>query len=184
MAYGLQLAALEGGKDFAKLRTKIQDIASNLLTKTNIPAVGEQAELLEAVAGEEWWNDVTLPMLEDMRRRMRRLARLTDPKIKRNVVYTDFADTLGDITEAEIQGMPQGTDEQRFKQKARAYLLRHEDQPVVRKLRLNEQITELDLADLEEIFLTEAIASPEDLDEVRSSGGLGLFVRGLCGLDR
>ncbi|WP_030734019.1 DEAD/DEAH box helicase family protein [Streptomyces griseus] len=184
MAYGLQLAALEGGKEFAKLRAKIQDIASNLLTKTNIPAVGEQAELLEAVADDEWWDGVTLPLLEDMRRRMRRLARLTDPKVKRNVVYTDFADTLGDITEAEIQGMPQGTDEQRFKQKARAYLLRHEDQPVVRKLRLNEQITELDLADLEEIFLSEAIASPEDLDEVRSSGGLGLFVRGLCGLDR
>ncbi|MGW5212065.1 DEAD/DEAH box helicase family protein [Streptomyces sp. NPDC004051] len=184
MAYGLQLAALEGGKEFTKLRTKIQDIASNLLTKTNIPAVGEQAELLEAVADEEWWNDVTLPLLEDMRRRMRRLARLTDPKVKRNVVYTDFTDEFGDITEAEIQGMPQGTDEQRFKQKARAYLLRHEDQPVVRKLRLNEQITEPDLVSLEEIFLTEAIASSEDLDEVRSSGGLGLFVRGLCGLDR
>jgi type I restriction enzyme R subunit len=183
-AYGLQLAALEGGKEFAKLRAKIQDIASNLLTKTNIPAVGEQAELLEAVAGEEWWDGVTLPLLEDMRRRMRRLARLTDPKVKRNVVYTDFADTLGDITEAEIQGMPQGTDKQRFKQKARAYLLRHEDQPVVRKLRHNEQITELDIGDLEEIFLAEAIASPEDLDEVRSAGGLGLFVRVLCGLDR
>ncbi|MFB6805887.1 DEAD/DEAH box helicase family protein [Streptomyces sp. NPDC056387] len=184
MAYGLQLAALEGGKEFAKLRAKIQDIASNLLTKTNIPAVCEQAELLEAVAGDEWWDGVTLPLLEDMRRRMRRLARLTDLKIKRNVVYTDFIDELGDITEAEIHGMPQGTDDQRFKQKARAYLLRHEDQPVVRKLRLNEQITELDLANLEEIFLIEAIASPEDLDEVRSSGGLGLFVRGLCGLDR
>ncbi|MDF9814210.1 DEAD/DEAH box helicase family protein [Streptomyces sp. SPB162] len=184
MAYGLQLAALEGGKEFAKLRTKIQDIASNLLTKTNIWVVGEQAELLEAVAGEEWWNDVTLPMLEDMRRRMRRLVRLTDPKIKRNVVYTDFIDQFGDISEAEIQGMPQGTDEQRFKQKARAYLLRHEDQPVVRKLRRNEQITEFDLESLEEIFLAEAVASPEDLDDVRSSGGLGLFVRGLCGLDR
>ncbi|WP_224350100.1 hypothetical protein [Streptomyces olivaceus] len=106
MAFGLQLSALEGGKDFAKLRAKIQDIASNLLTKTNIPAVGEQAELLEAVAGEEWWNDVTLPMLEDMRRRMRKLARLTDPKVKRNVVYTDFVDEFGDISEAEIQGMP------------------------------------------------------------------------------
>ncbi|MFF6955666.1 DEAD/DEAH box helicase family protein [Streptomyces sp. NPDC008317] len=184
MAYGLQLAALEGGNEFAKLRTKIQDIASNLLTKTNIPVVGEQAELLEAVSGEEWWNDVTLPMLEDMRRRLRQLARLTDPAVKRNIVYTDFVDEFGDISEAEIQGMPQGTDEQRFKQKARAYLLCHEDQPVVRKLRLNEQVTELDLASLEEVFLAEAVASPEDLDDVRSSGGLGLFVRGLCGLDR
>jgi type I restriction enzyme R subunit len=184
MAYGLQLAALEGGKEFAKLRTKIQDIASNLLTKTNIPAVGEQAELLEAVAGEEWWHDITLPLLEDMRRRLRRLARLTDPKVKRNVVYTDFIDEFGDFTETEIQGMPQGTDEHRFRQRARAYLLRHEDQPVIHKLRTNEQITESDLSALEEIFLSEAIASQEDLDEVRSSGGLGLFVRGLCGLDR
>ncbi|WP_200302646.1 DEAD/DEAH box helicase family protein [Streptomyces adelaidensis] len=184
MAYGLQLAALEGGKEFAKLRTKIQDIASNLLTKTNIPAVGEQAELLEAVVSEEWWHDITLPLLEDMRRRLRRLARLTDPKVKRNVVYTDFIDEFGDYTETEIQGMPQGTDEHRFRQRARAYLLRHEDQPVVHKLRTNEQITEPDLSALEEIFLSEAIASPEDLDEVRSSGGLGLFVRGLCGLDR
>ncbi|MGW0855681.1 DEAD/DEAH box helicase family protein [Streptomyces sp. NPDC002690] len=184
MAYGLQLAALEGGKEFAKLRAKIQDIASDLLTKTNIRVVFEQMKLLEAVAGDEWWNDVTLPMLEDMRRRIRDLVRLTDDQVKRNVVYTDFVDTLGDITEAEILGMPQGTDEQRFKQKARTYLLRHEDQPVVRKLRLNEQITELDLANLEETFRTEGIASPEDLDEVRSSGGLGLFVRGLCGLDR
>ncbi|MFF0116355.1 type I restriction-modification enzyme R subunit C-terminal domain-containing protein [Streptomyces prasinus] len=85
---------------------------------------------------------------------------------ERNVVRTDFA------------------DEQRFKQKARACLLRHEGQPVVRKRRLDEQITEPDPASLEEILLTEVMASAEDLDEVRSSGGLGLFVRGLCGLDR
>ncbi|MFD7496784.1 type I restriction-modification enzyme R subunit C-terminal domain-containing protein [Streptomyces sp. NPDC059832] len=28
------------------------------------------------------------------------------------------------------------------------------------------------------------MASPEDLDQVRAMGGLGLFVRALCGLDR
>ncbi|MFD4754483.1 DEAD/DEAH box helicase family protein [Streptomyces sp. NPDC058426] len=184
MAYGLQLAALEGSPEYVRLRTKIQDIASNLLTKTNIPAVAEQAGLLEAVAAEEWWQDVTLPMLEGMRRALRHLARLTDPKTKRNIVYTDFTDELGEVSEAELVGMPQGTDEQRFKQKARAYLLRHEDQPVVRKLRCNEQITEEDLGGLEDIFLTEAIASADDLDAVRSAEGLGLFVRGLCGMDR
>ncbi|WP_405684281.1 hypothetical protein [Streptomyces sp. NBC_00057] len=51
---------------------------------------------------------------------------------------------FGEITEAEIRGVPTGTDEQRFRQKARAYLLRHEGQPTVHNLRHNEQITSED----------------------------------------
>ncbi|KKD08383.1 restriction endonuclease subunit R [Streptomyces sp. WM6386] len=184
MAFRLQLAALEGGKEFTKLRQKIMDIADDLLGKTNIPAVAEHAGLLDGLAGDEWWQDATLPMLEDMRRKVRGIAGLVDPKAKRKIVYTDFEDELGEITEAELRGMPVGTDEQRFRQKARAYLLRHDDHPSVRKLRNVEQITAEDLAALEEVFLAEGIASPEDLDEVRGAPGLGLFVRGLCGLDR
>lgn len=184
IAFRLQLAALDGGKEYTKLRQKVRDIAEDLLGKTNIPAVAEQRELLEAVTSDEWWQDATLPMLEDLRRRMRGLAKLVDPKAKRKIVYTDFEDEFGEISEADIKDMPTGTDEQRFRQKARAYLLRHDDQPTVHKLRHNEQITEDDLAGLEEIFLAEAVASPEDLDEVRAAGGLGLFVRTLCGLDR
>ncbi|MGW6534821.1 DEAD/DEAH box helicase family protein [Streptomyces sp. NPDC055011] len=184
MAYSLQLAALEGGADYLKLRKRIREIADDLLGKTNIPAVAEQAALLEAVAGEEWWQDATLPMLEEMRRRLRALVRLTDPKAKRKVVFTDFEDELGEITEAEIHGVPVGTDEQRLRQKARTYLLNHADQPAVHKLRHNEQITEEDIAGLEKVFLAEAVASPEDLEAVKDSGeGLGLFVRKLCGLD-
>ncbi|MFE1311691.1 DEAD/DEAH box helicase family protein [Streptomyces sp. NPDC058755] len=185
MAYSLELAALEGGSDYAKLRGRIQEIADDLLGKTNIPAVAEQAALLEAVAGDEWWQDTTLPMLEEMRRRLRGLVKLTDPKAKRKVVFTDFEDELGEITEAEIRGVPVGTDEQRFRQKARAYLLRHADQPAVRKLRRNEQISEEDITSLEQVFLAEAVASPEDLEAVKGAdGGLGLFVRSICGLDR
>ncbi|WP_079148237.1 DEAD/DEAH box helicase family protein [Streptomyces agglomeratus] len=184
LAYGLQLTALNGGKEFALLRRKIQAIAEDLLTKTNIPAVAERSELLEALAGDAWWQGATLPMLEEMRRALRGLARLVDDRARRKVVFTDFEDELGEITEAAIRGVPTGTDEHRFRQKARAYLLRHEDLPVVRKLRHNEQITSDDLAGLEEIFLAEAVASPEDLDEVRATGGLGVFVRTLCGLDR
>ncbi|MFJ1845386.1 MULTISPECIES: DEAD/DEAH box helicase family protein [unclassified Streptomyces] len=184
LVYGLQLAALEGRREFALLRGRVQAIGESLLTKRNIRAVAEQAELLGAVAGDAWWQDATLPMLEEMRRRLRALARLVDDPAKRKVVFTDFEDEFGEITEAEIRGVPTGTDEQRFRQKARAYLLRHDDQPAVHKLRRNQQITGEDLAGLEEIFLAEAVASPEDLEAVRATGGLGVFVRSLCGLDR
>ncbi|MFJ2080310.1 DEAD/DEAH box helicase family protein [Streptomyces anulatus] len=183
IAFRLQLAALEGGKEYGKLRMKIMEIADDLLGKVNIPAVSDQVDLLAALVGDEWWQDATLPMLEDMRRRVRSLAGLVDDKAKRKIVYTDFEDELGEITEAELRGLPVGTDEQRFRQKARAYLLRHDDHPSVRKLRHAQQITAADLTALEGIFLTEGIASQEDLDVVREGAGLGLFIRGLCGLD-
>ncbi|SCK36185.1 type I restriction enzyme, R subunit [Streptomyces sp. WMMB 714] len=182
-AYSLELAALEGGGSYKRLRTRVREIAQDLLSKTNIPVVREQAELLESVAGEEWWQDVTVPMVDHMRRRMRGLVRLVDERAKRNIVYTDFEDELGALAEVELKGVPQGTDEQRFRQRARAYLARHEDVPVVRKLYMNEQITEEDLSDLETVFLAESVASPEDLEHF-GHRDLGLFVRGLRGLDR
>ncbi|WP_237318101.1 hypothetical protein [Streptomyces sp. JJ36] len=92
----------------------MQEIAQDLVHKTNIPAVRDQVTLLEAVAGEEWWRDVTVPMLEHMRRSLRGLVRLVDDKAKRRVVYTEFDDELGPVTEQELRGVPQGTDEERF----------------------------------------------------------------------
>jgi type I restriction enzyme R subunit len=183
--YSLQLAALEGGGAYGSLRTKVQEIAQDLQGGISIPVVRDQAPLLEAVAGEEWWQSVTLPMLDNMRRRMRDLVRHVSPKAKRYVVYTDIEDELDGLGEVDIKAVPQGTDEQRFRQKARTYLTRHAEMPAVRKLYTNEQITDQDLVELETVFLEEDIASHEDLEQAKSqSDGLGLFVRRLRGLDR
>ena len=42
------------------------------------PAVRAQQQLLDELASDEWWQDVTLPMLESMRRRIRGLVKLID----------------------------------------------------------------------------------------------------------
>lgn len=60
----LQLACLGAGPGFDRLRTDVQAIAQALLEQINIPAVRTQEPLLREVAGDEWWQDVTLPMLE------------------------------------------------------------------------------------------------------------------------
>ncbi|MEP6527073.1 MAG: restriction endonuclease subunit R, partial [Nocardioidaceae bacterium] len=72
----LQLGALDADPGFDRLRAQVQAIAAALLEQTNIPAVREQQELLDEVAGDDWWVDVTLPMLELLRRRVRSLVRL------------------------------------------------------------------------------------------------------------
>ncbi|MFJ4006522.1 DEAD/DEAH box helicase family protein [Streptomyces sp. NPDC090023] len=185
IAYRLQLAALEDGSDYTRLRAQVQELAQDLLGKTNIPVIRKQAPLLEAITDDAWWQNVTVPMLEHVRRRVRGLAHLVDTPAARKIVYTDIAEDHGMLSEVELKGLPVGTDEERFKQKARVYLQSHREQEAVRKLRENEQVTTEDLATLEELFLAEGIASAEDLDQKRAAdGGLGVFLRRVGGMDK
>ena len=98
------------------------------------------------MAGDEWWTDVTLPMLELLRRRVRELVRLVE-KSKRAIVYTDFEDRLGELEEVPLHGFDVGTDFERFRDKARVYLRTHVDHVAVQKLRRNRQLSATDLAE-------------------------------------
>lgn len=72
-----------------------------------------------------------------------------------------------------------------FEQKLRIYPRAHENQLAVQKIRRNRQITTLDLTDLESVFIEAGIGSESDVERARAeSGGLGLFVRSLTGLER
>ncbi|MER5768066.1 DEAD/DEAH box helicase family protein [Streptomyces sp. NPDC001985] len=182
----LQLAALEGGAEYTRLRDRVQDIARDLLGKAgSIPAVRDRAGLLESLTDDTWWHGVTAPALELVRRRLRGLIRLVDGPAARRIVYTDIAENHGHLTEVEVSGLPIGTDEERFHRRARTFLQRHRDHPVLHRLHHNVQITAQDLTGLEALLLAEAVASPDDLARTRSApGGLGLCLRRIGGLDR
>ena len=125
----LQLARLDGDAVlFERLRKQVQDIASALLGQTAIPSVKAQEQLLDELSGDEWWVDVTLPMLELARRRIRALVRFVE-KTKRAVVYSNFADELGEGSIVELPGVTPGTNWERFRAKARAYLTRPRGPP-------------------------------------------------------
>lgn len=180
-----QLAQIEGDAATAeRLREVVQEIAVALLGKTAIPSVAAQAELLEEVAGDEWWVDVTLPMLELVRLRVRGLVNLVE-KTKRNPVYTDFADELGEASEVSLPGTTPGTNMERFRAKATAYLRAHESHVALQRLRRNRQLTDDDLSALEQMLEASGAGAPADINRaVEESHGLGRFVRSLVGLDR
>ena len=147
-----QLSQLDGDAVLAeRLREAVQNIGAALLGKTAIPSVAEQAVLIESVAGDEWWIDVTLPMLELARLRLRSLVRFIE-KTSRNPVYTDFEDTLGEVTEIDLPGVTPGTNFERFRAKAAAYLKEHEDHVALQRLHRNKQLTPDDLTSLEEML--------------------------------
>jgi type I restriction enzyme R subunit len=180
----LQLCRLLGEPGQERLRRQVQTIASGLLEQLAIPAIREQQQLLDDLAGEEWWVDVTLPMLEYARRRVRGLVRLLE-KRKRAIVYTDFIDDLGEVAEVELRGVPAGTNFQRFREKARSYLREHEDHVALQKLRRNRPLTATDLAELDRMLQEAGVGEPADLERARLEGdGLGAFIRSLVGLDR
>jgi type I restriction enzyme R subunit len=180
----LQLCVLAHEPGFDRLRDQVREIASALLEITNIPAVGAQRQLLDEVAGDEWWVDVTLPMLELLRRRVRSLVRLV-LKARRRIVYTDFTDQLGDTTEVTLSGLPVSTDLQRFNAKVRVYLQAHLDHVALQKLRRNRPLTPRDLTELERMLTESGAATPDELAHAAEQAqGLGLFIRALVGLDR
>ncbi|GGM61819.1 restriction endonuclease subunit R [Micromonospora sonchi] len=184
MLLRLQLGQLDVEPAYERLHRQVQEIASALLEQTSIPAVREQQELLDEVAGDEWWQDVTLLMLELVRRRVRSLVRLIE-RNRRTIVYTDFTDQLGELTEIAIPQARVGTDHERFRIKARAYLRQHEDHVALQKLRRNRQLSPTDLAELERMLADSGAGAAEDIDRARrSADGLGLFIRSLVGLDR
>lgn len=179
------LAQLDGDVAVAeKVREKIQQIAGGLLSKLAIPAVAKQKVLLEGAASDAWWVDVTLEMLELLRLRVRALVQFLD-KNQLVPVYTDFEDTLSAPGEIPIPGVPTGVNIARFRSKAEVYLRQHLDNVALERLRRNKQLTATDLTSLEDMLVASGAGQKTDIAWISErSGGLGVFVRGLVGLDR
>ena len=178
-----QLAILQARPDFVALRERMQAIASALEEQDAIPAIKAQMVLIQSIAGDEWWEDVTVAMLEAARKKLRALVKLIE-KAKKVVVYTDFEDELGEGATIELPGVGTGMNLAKFKDKARQFLKAHESHLSLQRLRRNQPLT---LSDLEELgrMLVEAGGSQEVIQQAtEQSQGLGIFIRSLVGLDR
>ncbi len=183
LVLNLQLCVLRAEPGFAKWRDRVMEIAGLLEAQSSIPAIRQQLELIQTVRTEEWWQDVTVPMLESMRKRLRDLVHLIE-KSRRKVVYTDFSDDMATGVEIELPGF-QMEGFEKFRAKVRVFLREHEDHVAIHKLRRNLPLTKTDLEELERILAESAGAPPEYLEMAKKeSHGLGLFVRSLVGLDR
>lgn len=178
-----QLALLQSDLGFASLQRNIRSIASQLEELANVPMVAAQMALIQEVQTDEYWQDITAPMLETARRRLRDLIKLIEAKA-RKIIYSDFEDEIGAGEEIDLPDIGSGTDKKRFLMKVRHFLAQNENHITIQKLRRNEQLTPQDLEELERIFLEEAVASTDQLAAIKKEGGLGLFIRSLVGLDR
>jgi type I restriction enzyme R subunit len=183
LMFSLQLALLKGSKRFDTLRKQLLEIASALEDQTGISAIAHQAVLIEEIQTDLWWEGITVPLLELVRLRLRDLVQHIE-KSRKAVVYSNFADEIGDGVEHVLPQVGEA-DFARFKQKARHFLKAHEGHIVLHKLRQGKPLTPTDLSELEKMLLDAGIGEAGDIERARqASQGFGRFVRSLIGLDR
>jgi type I restriction enzyme R subunit len=183
LMFSLELALLKGSKRFDTLKKQLLEIASALEDQTGIPAIAHQAVLIEEIQTQQWWEGVTVPLLELVRLRLRDLVQHID-KSKKAIVYSNFADEIGEGVEHELPQFGEA-DFARFKLKARHFLKAHEDHIVLHKLRQGKPLTPTDLGELEKMLLDAGIGETGDIERAReTSRGFGRFVRSIVGLDR
>jgi type I restriction enzyme R subunit len=179
-----QLGSARGDVGFARLREQVRVLADGLSELGSIPDVKKHMALIEAIAGEEWWQDVTLPMLEQARRHLRGLIKLLE-RTRRRAIYTDFEDALGETSEVPLPLGGSAGDFERFRLKVRALLRAHENHITLYKLRHNQPLTATDLVELERLLIDSGTGTALDVARAaQEAHGLGLFVRALVGLDR
>lgn len=183
LMFSLELALLKGSKRFDTLRKQLLEIASALEDQTGIPAIAQHAALIEEIQTDHWWEGVTVPLLELVRLRLRDLIQHIE-KSRRSIVYSNFADEIGDGVEIILPQIGEA-DFVRFKSKARHFLRAHQDNIVLYKLRQGKPLTPSDLAQLETMLLDAGIGEAADIARAKEiSEGFGRFVRSLVGLDR
>ena len=180
----LQLAILKHEPSFKRLRDQVIQIGGLLEDNARIPMIQAQMETIQDIQSDEWWQDVTVPMLDRVRRRLRDLIRLIE-KQARKLVYTDFEDEMGPAVTMPLPGLADRREFERFRAKAQVFLRAHLDHVAIRKLRMNKPLTPTDLVELERILVESGAGGPAELARAKAdSEGLGVFVRSLVGLDR
>lgn len=179
----MQLSVLDNYKGFERIQNKVMEIASKLEEKSSVPLVNAQLELILEMQTAEFWEYITVPMLEDIRVRIRNLMQFLDKENGQEIIYSDFEDEIGIQKPVQGQSYEKASDLAQYRKKVEHFLKEHQDHITINKLKFNKQITSTDIAELEKI-LFEVGEDKEKLDKVLAGENLGVFIRRIVGLDR
>lgn len=180
----MQLALLEKGMLPEASRVRVIEFAEQLEAKSTIPAVQAQLQLLQDIQTQEFWQDIHLVTLEDVRRRLRNLMFALD-KEQKEKVYTTFEDEFQGVHDVTGVYSSPSVDLAQYRKKIELYIKDHQDQLTIQKLKRNKAITQVDLDVLESLLLDASGMSDVEAyrEKILKEKPLGTFIRELVGLD-
>ena len=186
LCYNIELAVLEKNtKAIQVYANKVIEIASKLETKENIPVVAAQINLIQEIQTEAYWEGITVPMLESMRKRIRGLVKLIE-KSTSTIVYSMLDDELGEVTEVDIPVVSSGVNIAQYRKRVESFIKANADHITIAKLKRGLALTPTDLSELERfVFEAQEVESKDKFEECfGTEKSLPLFIRSLVGLDR
>lgn len=180
----LQLGVLESSPFVKRWKEQVCDIADGLEEKEAIPAVKQHMPLIQEIQTEEFWQDITLPMLDEVRKKLRGLVQFLDTEGKREYVYTNFEDELGEAKTVEGLVKRDG-NLKNYRLKVERYVREHEEHPTISRLKHNQPITTADLEALESILFSADVAGDrERFQQIYGTDKpLGKLIREIVGLE-
>jgi type I restriction enzyme R subunit len=181
----MQLALLEKGMIPEPTRIRVMEFAQMLEGKSStIPAILSQLNLIQDIQSIEFWQDINLVILEEVRKRLRNLMFALD-KDKKEVVYTNFEDEVQGVTDVTGVYANPTVDLAQYRKKIELYIQDHQDQLTIQKLKRNKAITQADLDVLDGLLLDASGMADIDAyrEKILKEKPLGAFIRELVGLD-
>lgn len=177
--YTIELANLQGNNATRPINIVI-DTAEQLSKLGTIPEVREQKHIIDSVRTEEFWENVNLFELDEVRQTLRGLLKYLE-KENQKVYHTNFEDFI--IKEESNGAIYDVNNLRNYRKKVEYYLKEHENEIAIYKLKNNKQLTKDDLETLEAIMWIE-LGTQADYEKEFGQMPVNKLVRQLVGLDR
>lgn len=174
--FNIELAQIEGDKDYSKAVQKVTTICSALLDKLSIPQVKQKQGALEEACTNEFWSSIEVDKLEKLREDVRDLIKFLERDM-RSMIETNFSDY---VIDKELGSSPK-MEFKNYKERVIDYLSENVDLPVIEKIQNLEQLDKQDINDLQEI-LWKKLGTKEEFDSISNGRTVGVFVRKIVGL--
>ena len=184
MLYKLQIAELRQEPIYQTLKQQVQEIAGLLSEKESIPMVAAELSLIQDLQTNEWWQDATTLMIEEVRRKLRGLVGLIEKKA-RKPIYTNFEDTIGTGELVDSVQLLASDEFDQFRLRTRNLLNQYQENLTIQRLKRNQALTQTDLEELEKFLIEQGAGTQAMINKAKEEDkGLGVFIRHLVGLDR
>ena len=174
--FNIELAQIEGDKDYSKAVQRVTTICSALLEKLSIPQVKQKQGALEEACTNEFWSSIEVDKLEKLREDVRDLIKFLERDM-RSMIETNFSDYVID----KGLGSSPKMEFKNYKERVIDYLSENVDLPVIEKIQNLEQLDKQDINDLQEI-LWKKLGTKEEFDSISNGKTVGVFVRKIVGL--
>ena len=179
LMYTIELSSLQRMNVKRYIRNVIET-ADKLSKLGTIPEIQENKQMIEKIKEEEFWKNVSIFELEEVRFALRELLKYLE-KNSQKIYYTNFDDFI--ISEESNSAMYEVNDLKNYRKKVEHYLNAHKDDMVIYKLRNNKKLTKKDIEELENIMWNK-LGTSIDYEKEFGDMPVGKLVRKLVGLDR